>query len=365
MDKHQLTRLVKDKALELGYADVGVTGAEPFEGYREEIDARPGYDFLRDRKIGPYAMADPRKLMPEAKCIISTIASFSHVAYPQKLLPYIGRAYLGREYLARADSPQGFKKARFIAFLEEKGIRVGNKDAERALSLPDRAVAARAGLITYGNNNFAYSVKHGSFVIITNFLVDAELECVSYEMKSPCPKGCRRCIEACPTGALYAPHKLDPTKCKLYAQIRPAPIEDEMRRGMGLSIHGCDLCQEACPRNKKALERAVEKDPFLERLAEEFDLSKVLSIDDEYYEHYIEPVMYNYIREKWIFKRNAAIAMGNSRDVSYLPALRTALAEHDERIEPYVLWAIGQIEDGKGGAGGAETMSAGAQASCG
>ena len=352
MDKHQLTQLIKDKALELGYVDVGITTAEPFEGYREEIDSRPGYDFLRNRKAGTYEMADPKNLMPDAKCIISTIASFSRTAYPSELLPYVGRAYLGREYLARADSPQGFKKARFIAFLEEKGIKVGNKDSEYALSLPDRAAAARAGIITYGRNNFAYSVKHGSFIIITNFLVDADLETVSCKMKSPCPPNCDRCVKACPTGALYAPHKLDPSKCKLYVQIRPLPIEDELLEDLGLSIHGCDLCQEVCPRNKKVLERAVVADPFLDRVAAEFDLAKILLLDDEYYEHYIEPIMYNYIREKWIFKRNAAIAIGNSHDASYLPALHKALSEHDERVEPYIIWAIKQIESSKNSADG-------------
>ena len=84
-------------------------------------------------------------------------------------------------------------------------------------------------------------------------------------------------------------------------------------------------------------------------MAAEFDLAKILLLDDEYYEHYIEPIMYNYIREKWIFKRNAAIAIGNSHDASYLPALHKALSEHDERVEPYIIWAIKQIESSAGG----------------
>ncbi|WP_165053200.1 MULTISPECIES: hypothetical protein [unclassified Adlercreutzia] len=73
-------------------------------------------------------------------------------------------------------------------------------------------------------------------------------------------------------------------------------------------IHGCDACQAKCPRNHDVLEHAAEKDPFLELLAEEFDLEKTLLLDEAYYDEAVRPIMYNYIKDLDIFRRNAAVA---------------------------------------------------------
>ena len=112
---------------------------------------------------------------------------------------------------------------------------------------------------------------------------------------------------------------------------------------MGLRIHGCDVCQEVCPRNKAVLSKACVKDNFLELTAEKFDLAKVLNMDDEYYEEVVWPIMYNYIRGIRYFRRNAAIAIGNSRDEKYVPDLITAAQDSDPLIREYAVWALGKI----------------------
>ncbi len=339
--KSQLTRIIKDKALELGYADVGVTSADPFEGYREEMESRPGYDRWFTMPTGPYAGADPKDVMPELKSIICTVFDFSKTAYPEELTRSIGRAYLGRGYLPNEGSVNGFRHASFIAFLRELGIQVDESGPYR---VPDRYAAARAGLVTYGGNNLAYAEDCGSLVIISSFLVDVDLDYDVPSVKRPCPPDCSKCVKACPTGALYEPGKLNYTKCMLARQINPAPIEEEMREQMGLSIHGCDRCQEACPRNEPVLAKATRKDPFLERLRQEFDLEKVLLLDDAYYERVVYPVMYNYITVPWLFQRNAAIALGNTLDPVHLPVLRRAKEACPEEVQEYIDWAIMRIQ---------------------
>lgn len=234
----------------------------------------------------------------------------------------------------------GLGRAQFITFLKSLGIGI---DESGMMRLPERIAAARSGLVTFGANTFAYSKKAGSFVVLSAFLIDVELEFDEPTIKRPCPPDCRNCVEACPTGALFAPGKLNPTKCLLAMQVRPAVIDEEKRVQMGSSIHGCDRCQEVCVRNKAIFEKAKRKDPFLERLAEEFDLEKILLLDDAYYERVVYPIMYNYITEPWLFQRNAAIALGNTKDPRHLPALNKAKKCCPDEVQEYLDWAITQV----------------------
>lgn len=337
----ELTRIIKDKALELGYADVGITTADPFEGYREEMESRPGYERWFANPMGPYAGADPKAVMPEAKSIICTVFDFSKTAYPESLTQSIGRAYLGRGYVAKPESLNGIRRLQFATFLKDLGIKVDESGFYR---IPERLAAARAGVTTFGGNNLSYAKGCGSFIIITGFVVDCELDYDEPTVARPCPPDCGKCIEACPTGALYEAGKLDYGKCILAMQTNPAVIDEEIRPKIGLSIHGCDRCQEACPRNKPILEKAPLSNPFIERLAEEFDLEKVLLLDDAYYERFVYPVMYNYITERWIFQRNAAIALGNTGDPGHLPALERARKECPAEVQEYIEWAIGRLK---------------------
>lgn len=339
--KEQLTGLIKGKALELGYADVGITTADEFVGYREEMESRPGYQRWIDDPLGPYAGADPKAVMPDAQSIICVTYDFSNIKYPENLTQSIGRVYLGRGYLPKPESINGVRREKFIAYLEDLGIKV---DKSGPMRIPERLAAARAGLVTFGGNNLVYSKRSGSLIVLTAFLVDVELDYDKPTIKRPCPPDCAKCVEACPTGALYEPGKLSYSKCLLARQVNPLPIEEEMREQMGLSIHGCDCCQVVCPRNEKAMENARLIDPFLEHLAEEFDLEKVLLLDDSYYERVVYPLMYNYITIPWLFQRNAAIALGNTKDKTHLPALHQAKRECPREVQECIDWAIERIE---------------------
>ena len=338
--KSELTRIIKDKALELGYSDVGITSADVFEGYQEEMENRPEYERWITNPIGPYKGADPQQIMPNAKSIICVTDDFSKTAYPKKLTQSVGRVYLGRRYVPKPDSINGFRRAKFVEFLKDLGIQVDESGPYR---IPDRYAGARAGVVTYGANNFAYGKGCGSLVVLISFLVGVELDYDEPTVKRPCPPDCNKCVAACPTGALYEPGKLWPTKCLLGLQIFPGPIEEDIREKMGLSIHGCDLCQEVCPRNEPVFARATQTDSFLERLAEEFDLEKILLLDDAYYERVVYPIMYNYITLRWLLQRNAAIALGNTKDVAHLPALLKAKEVCPDEVQEYIDWAIERI----------------------
>ncbi|MBI2907687.1 MAG: HEAT repeat domain-containing protein [Chloroflexi bacterium] len=355
-----LTDDIKDFALDLGYSRVGITSAEPFADYIKELNSRRDmYDWYIDGVYQPLKGADPRSLMAAAKSIIMTVYDASKEAFPEKLVGKIGRMYQARCYNAPRHRINGARRQLMRDFLEKCGCHV----AER-LVVPERLAAARAGVVTYGKNCFAFADGVGSFIIVTSFVVDAELEYDEPSMEVNCPEGCRACLDACPTGALYEPLKMEPRRCVAFNTfmtqdgLRPgitSHIPPEIREKMGAWIHGCDVCQEVCPRNKERLKAKLPPNEYLARVAKDFELTKVLNLSDEYHATRVHPLMYNYIREKKYFQRNAAIALGNMGDPAFVPDLARAMEDPEELVRGYAAWALGRI----GGADARRVLEAG------
>jgi epoxyqueuosine reductase len=64
---------------------------------------------------------------------------------------------------------------------------------------------------------------------------------------------------------------------------------------------------------------------------------------DEFYEKRVQPILYNYLKEKKYFQRNAAIALGNLKDPAYIPDLEIAMNDSQELVRSYAAWALGRI----------------------
>jgi epoxyqueuosine reductase len=85
--------------------------------------------------------------------------------------------------------------------------------------------------------------------------------------------------------------------------------------------------------------------PFLEARAKDFDLVSILRMTDEYYENVIGPILYTHITpaERVVFRRNAAVALGNLGDPAAVPALCEALDDPAEVLRAHAAWALGRI----------------------
>jgi epoxyqueuosine reductase len=157
---------------------------------------------------------------------------------------------------------------------------------------------------------------------------------------------CTRCIDACPTHALDVPYQMDATRCIAYLTIEhKGPITEELMPGMGRQVFGCDICQDVCPWNKKALRSGfVSADPELEPRPELVNpaLEWLAAMDEAEFEKNFNgsPVRragFNGLR------RNVAVAMGNSGLKRFAPQLESWIDAADEGLRSAARWALKKL----------------------
>ncbi|MDO8671732.1 MAG: HEAT repeat domain-containing protein [Dehalococcoidia bacterium] len=343
-----LTDDIKDYALDLGYFAVGVTTADPFPEYAKELETR--YEMYRWAIDTGYRIGrcvDPKNFLPNAKSIVVTVYDYAQQGFPPELVGKIGRMYLSRSFLPPSGHIGRVRVQLMHEFLEKNGCSVGPRRGVIS-GVPERAAATRAGLTWVGNNTFAIASGPGSFIILNSFIVDVDLEYDSPHKTKGCPADCRRCIEACPTGAIFEKGKIDPRRCVSFlnfgtTQPDTCYIPTELREKIGTSIHGCDLCQEACEHNQARLKATLPVDPYLAKKAREFDLNKMLNATDGYVANVLSPILHRYIGQKSLLQRNAAIALGNMGNADAIPHLASALDDPEEVVRGHAAWALGRI----------------------
>jgi len=153
---------------------------------------------------------------------------------------------------------------------------------------------------------------------------------------------CTRCLEACPTGALTAPYRMDATRCISYLTIEHrGAIDDHLMAGMGRQVFGCDICQDVCPWNRKA---PVSGDAELEARTELVNpaLEWLAGLEVAEFEQLFNgsPVR----RTGWLgLRRNVAIAMGNSGQQSAVAQLEEWATAADEGLRKAARWALEKL----------------------
>ena len=209
----------------------------------------------------------------------------------------------------------------------------------------ERVFAKYAGVGWIGKNTCLINQKKGSWLFLGVILTSLELEPNVSALNPPAPDrcgSCTRCIEACPTEAIIAPYQLDSNKCISYLTIeKRGTIAEDLRAGMGRHIFGCDICQDVCPWNRKApistepefKPRPGLVNPALAWLAE-MSAAEFLDVFRG------SPVRR---AKRSGLSRNAAIAMGNSGNRQFLPALEKMSTDADESVAESARWARARL----------------------
>lgn len=211
---------------------------------------------------------DPTKLVPDAKSVVSVIGSYYHPKHEkqaqQENKPKIAKYAQGRDY------HKVYKKKLKKLFAETEQLLGGLEGRVFVDSAPvlDKAWAVRAGLGWMGKNSNILNKNMGSFFFIGEMIVDAE-----FQYDSPVTDhcgSCTRCIDACPTDAIYEPYRVNANKCISYLTIElKEQIPEEHRDDLGEWMFGCDICQDVCPWNRDAeygvMEDLEPRDKILNR----------------------------------------------------------------------------------------------------
>jgi epoxyqueuosine reductase len=212
----------------------------------------------------------------------------------------------------------------------------------------ERALAVAAGLGWTGKNTCLIHPRLGSFGFLAVLLTSLEIEMEKAPLALVPDRcgSCRRCLEACPTGALTAPYQMDAAKCISYLTIEHrGVIAPELMEGMGRQVFGCDICQDVCPWNRKA---PVRDDPELEPRTELVNpsLEGLAAMDEAEFERQFNG---SPVRRAgfWGLKRNVAIAMGNSGVGRFEPFLKTWAEAADEGLRTAARWALGKLKESR------------------
>lgn len=205
----------------------------------------------------------------------------------------------------------------------------------------ERIFAQHAGIGWIGKNTCVLNEKLGSWlflgVMLTSLVLTPDLPAADR-----CGS-CTRCIDACPTSAFPAPYQLDATKCISYLTIeKRGAIPEELREGIGRQVYGCDICQDVCPWNRRApVTNIASFAPRTKLVNPELEWLAGLSLEEFREVFRGSPIK----RAKYAgLRRNVAVAMGNSRDRRFVPALKTLARDADETVAAHAHWALEQID---------------------
>jgi len=218
-------------------------------------------------------------------------------------------------------------------------------------------LAQKAGVGWRGKHTLLLQRDAGSLFFLGEIYVDLPLptDAQSAPERAPQTAGahcghCTRCIEACPTGAIVGPYKVDARRCISYLTIElKGSIPEDLRPLIGNRIYGCDDCQLVCPWNKFAKAAPVADFDVrhgLERasLTELFGWSAA-DFDTRMQGSAIRRIGY----ECWL--RNLAVGMGNALRADpatlaphvragIVDALRGRADDSSPLVREHVQWAL-------------------------
>ncbi|HEY6071435.1 MAG TPA: tRNA epoxyqueuosine(34) reductase QueG, partial [Chthoniobacterales bacterium] len=196
------------------------------------------------------------------------------------------------------------------------------------------------GIGWHGKSTMLIDEKLGTWFFLAEILTTLELP-ADEPARDRCGT-CTRCIEACPTGAITAPHKLDARRCISYLTIElKGAIPLELRPLIGDRIFGCDDCLDACPWNRFA-QTSNEAAFAARKSTTAFSLRDYLSLNETVFRNLFRNSPIKRIKRRG-FLRNVCVALGNVGTHEDLPALERAVFDCEPLIAEHAAWAIDQI----------------------
>ncbi len=359
-----IAELLQDWAADAGFDRAGVVSLAPSENgaaLRRWLarGEHAGMEWI-GRRIE--MREEPARLLPGARSALCVALQYHPLQGEEEpggdLWPRVARYARGRDY----HDVMGRRLKALAARIRDEFPGCETRPYVDTGPILERELAARAGLGAVAKNTHLLHRRGGSYFFLGELLLTLELEPGEPEepVSDLCGR-CTRCLDACPTGALPEPYRLDANRCISYWTIEHrGGLPPAAREMVGEWVFGCDVCQEVCPWNQRA-EAGGEALLRLPDKRRELDLAGLLALDRE---GYVERFQVSPMKRAKLegLRRNAAVAMGNRGDPGYVPALRRALSEAPPVVRRHAAWALGRIANAAGD--GTAARSAASRALC-
>ena len=324
------------EAKRLGFADCRIAAAKP-AAHREVFE-----QWVAEGKYGDMAWmarnldrrTDPCVVVPGAQAVIVLAMNYFQGEPPHQTDYRIARYAWNEDYHDLIEP----KLYELDAMLKTYGgIQRQYVDTGPML---ERDFAGESGLGWNGKSTMQIHRDFGTWFFLATIITTLPLEPDS-PAKDLCGK-CTRCIDACPTGAITAPQRMDARRCISYLTIEHKnSIPLEFRKAIGDRIYGCDDCLVACPWNKFA--KISHEATFQARESVfQMKLRDFLALDDEAFRTLFRKSPIKRIKRP-AFLRNVCVALGNVGTAEDLPALEIATQDPHPLISEHARWALGEV----------------------
>jgi epoxyqueuosine reductase len=251
-DAHQLAGEIRRRARELGFDLVGIAPVRP-SAYREYLR-----EWLASGQAGTMRWmegrfeerTDPGVYLPGARSVVCVAMNY-FVPLEEPAGEWAGKV---SRYALGVDYHEIIKRklhelADWIRSVAPAGTQT--RAAVDTGPVMEKELAQLAGVGWVGKNTCLINERIGSWVLLGEVITTLELP-ADRPAVDRCGT-CRRCIDACPTGAITGPYALDARRCISYLTIEHREeISEELQGQMGEWLYGCDICQDVCPWNKRA-----------------------------------------------------------------------------------------------------------------
>jgi epoxyqueuosine reductase len=349
-DLAALAREIKRWGLEFGFQQVGITDcdlaeAEPrlaewlARGWHGDMDYMARHGARRAR---------PGELVPGTIRVISARMNYfpaqareSAAVLDSKDRAYVSRYALGRDYHKVLRRRLQQLSDRITAALGTFNYRVFTDSAP----VMEVALARKSGIGWRGKHTLLLNRHAGSYFFLGEIYTDLPLP-IDVPVTEHCGT-CRKCLDACPTGAIVAPYQLDARRCISYLTIEhKGSIPEPLRPLIGNRVYGCDDCQLVCPWNRYA-QHTGEPDFKVRNGLDDVSLVELFGwTESEFHERLAGSAIHRIGYERWL--RNIAVGLGNALSAlergPATAAIRSALeSRRDDAsalVREHVAWAL-------------------------
>jgi len=285
--------------------------------------------------------ASPAALWPQARSIVMLGVDYGAEGDPLAILAKPDRGAISL-YARRRDYHEVIKGRlkQLAGFLLAQAGGGEVKVFVDTAPVMEKPLAEAAGLGWQGKHTNLVSRRFGSWLLLGAIFTDLSLAPDAPE-QDHCGS-CRKCLDICPTNAFPAPYQLDARRCVAYLTIEhKGQIPREFREAIGNRVFGCDDCLAVCPWNKFARATRDAKLALREELSEPA-LADLAALDDPGFRAMFAGTPVKRLGHA-CFRRNVAIAIGNSKIPALASAVEPLLGDPSPLARGAAVWALARL----------------------